>query len=85
MIRIKTNIGKVVDLNVQKLQRLADTDQMLRNAATTVLGMMKIRIHQNGLDATNQKIGTYSPGYMRCKTGNIKQHLEYHAVKIKAH
>lgn len=70
MIRITTNISKVVELNVQKLQRLADTDQMVRTAATTVLGLMKIRIHQDGRDANNEQIGTYSPGYMKVRTGN---------------
>lgn len=70
MIRIKTNIGKVVELNIEKLKSLADNDKMLRTAAITVLGLMKKRIHEDGLDAGNKPIGTYSPGYMKLRTGN---------------
>ena len=69
-IRIKTNIGKMVEVNLQMLNKLADTDRMLRTAATTVLGMMKVRIHKDGKDANGNQIGTYSPAYMKVRTGN---------------
>jgi hypothetical protein len=72
MIRIKTNIGKIVELNVARLQKLAETDQMLRTAATQFLGQMKTRIHENGLDANNRPIGTYSPGYMTLRLGTYQ-------------
>lgn len=70
MIRIKTNIGEVVQLTVEKMEQLKNTDMMLRTAATTVLGLMKKRIHEDGLDAEGKPIGTYSPGYMKIRTGN---------------
>jgi len=45
MIQIKTNISEVLAKDVELLKKLSDTDQMLRTAATTVLGMLKIRVH----------------------------------------
>jgi hypothetical protein len=71
MIKITTNIGKVVEVTTRQMENLANVDQMVRTAATSVLGMMKIRIHQQGLDANNQRIGTYSKGYMKIRTGNF--------------
>lgn len=71
MIKIKTNINKVVEVNIAALKQLADTDKMLRTAATTVLPMMKKRIHEEGKDADGSQIGTYSKGYMKVRTGNF--------------
>lgn len=70
MITVKTNINKVVEVTVKQLKSLADNDRMLRTCATTVLGMMKNRIHEKGLNAAGAKIGTYSKAYMRFRTGN---------------
>lgn len=70
MIRIKTNIGDVMQLTVQKLEQLTNTDQMLRTAATSVLDLMKKRIHKDGLDADGKPIGNYSKGYIKIRTGN---------------
>jgi hypothetical protein len=71
MITIKTNIGQFVQVTTAKLKNLADTDVMLRTAATTVLGLMKKRIHEDGLDADGKQIGTYSKGYMKVRTGDF--------------
>jgi hypothetical protein len=71
MITIKTNIGQFVQITTAKLKNLADTDKMLRAAATTVLGLMKKRIHEDGLDADGKQIGTYSKGYMKIRTGDF--------------
>lgn len=69
MIRIKTNIAEVAQKDFDLLKKLSDTDAMLRLSASTVLGMMKTRVHEEGLDADNKRIGTYSPAYMRVRTG----------------
>lgn len=71
MIRVTSNIGQVARVNITHLKTLSDTDKMLRTAATTVLGLMKQRIHQDGKDASNTQIGTYSPEYMKVRTGNF--------------
>jgi hypothetical protein len=83
VIRIKTNITQVVAKDVGILKKLADTDQMLRTAATTVLGMLKVRVHQEGLDADNKRIGTYSPGYMKVRTGIFNNSLTSKTGKLK--
>ena len=72
MIQVKTNIGKVVEVNISLLRSLADNDKMLRTAATSVLDLMKKRIHQDGLDAEGKTIGTYSKGYMVIRTGSFQ-------------
>lgn len=72
MIRIRTNINQVVAFNVSKLQSLADNDKMVRTAAITVLGLMKQRIHEDGLDANGKPIGTYSKSYMVLRTGSFE-------------
>jgi hypothetical protein len=69
MIKIKTNIGTVIEVSIGKLHSLADTDKMVRTAATSVLGVMKKRIHEDGKDANGNQIGTYSKGYMAVRTG----------------
>lgn len=71
MITITTNIQSVVAVQVKRLQSLAENDQMLRTCATTVLGLMKNRIHEEGKDANGNQIGTYSPAYMKIRTGNF--------------
>lgn len=71
MITITTNIQSVVAVQVKRLQSLADNDKMLRTCATTVLGLMKNRIHEDGKDANGNQIGTYSPAYMKIRTGNF--------------
>lgn len=72
MIRIQTNIGQVINVTVGKLNKLADNDKMVRTAATSVLGLMKDRIHEQGLDAEGKPIGTYSKGYMILRTGAFR-------------
>jgi len=72
MIRIKTNISQAVAVTVIRLKSLADNDKMLRTCANTALDLMKVRIHQKGLDADNTQIGTYSKAYMVVRVGSFK-------------
>jgi hypothetical protein len=71
MITIKTNIGQVVQVTIKKLENLEDADKLNRTIATSVLAMMKTRIHEKGLNAENKQIGTYSKGYMVIRTGSF--------------
>jgi hypothetical protein len=72
VIKVKTNIKKVIEVKIQQLKTLADTDKVLRIAATTCLGLMKKRIHEDGLDVDERPIGRYSKGYMILRTGSYK-------------
>jgi len=47
-------------------------DTTLRNVATSILGVVKNRIHEEGKDANGQPIGTYSKEYMVVRTGTFK-------------
>jgi hypothetical protein len=69
MIHVKTNIAEVANKNAELLKKLSNPDEMLRTMATTVLGLMKVRIHTDGLDANGNRIGTYSPAYMKVRQG----------------
>ncbi len=83
MISIKSNISTVVDINISMLHELKNPDKMLRTAATTVLGLMKDRIHKDGLNSQGQKIGTYSPGYMKVRTSDFGNAAKTKSGKLK--
>ncbi len=72
MIRVKTNLTTVASSLIGKMQQLQDRDKLLRAVATNVLKTMKTRIHRDGIAADGSQIGTYSPGYMKVRTGNFK-------------
>jgi hypothetical protein len=45
---------------------------MGQEMATTVIGMMRKRIHEDGKASDNSGIGTYSSAYMKVRTGNFR-------------
>lgn len=51
-------------------------DTTLRNVATSMLGVVKNRIHEEGKDANGQPIGNYSKEYMVVRTGAYKNNLK---------
>ena len=72
MITVKTNIGKAEEVNITLLKNLSDNDKMLRTVASSVLDLMKKRIHTDGKDAEGNQIGTYSKGYMVLRMGSFQ-------------
>jgi hypothetical protein len=70
MIEIQTT--STLFLIKEKMLSPEGIDKMLRTAATSTLGLMKRRIHINGLNANEQPIGIYSKGYMVLRTGSFK-------------
>jgi hypothetical protein len=70
MIQYTSNISQVVKLKVRQMQDLQNPDQMLRTVALAVLPELKKRVHVEGEDSSGSQIGTYSPGYMKLRTGN---------------
>lgn len=72
MIGIKSNIALVSARVIQKMQLLADTKELLRPVAVDVLNLMTERIHEEGRAADDKQIGTYSPEYMKVRTGNFR-------------
>jgi hypothetical protein len=70
VITIKTNLGAVLVKLVKKINVVKDKEYLLRPVVTELIPLMTERIHQEGKDSTGQQIGTYSPGYMKVRTGN---------------
>jgi phage gpG-like protein len=69
-IRVNINSAAVVNRIKAKISALNDKDRMLRSVATGMLPVIKTRIHEDGKAADDAPIGTYSPGYMKLRTGN---------------
>lgn len=58
-------------------------DSVLRGTATSMLGVVKSRIHEQGKDAEGGNIGTYTPGYMEVRTGQFKTNAKFSKGKNK--
>jgi len=54
----------------------AGYDTVLRTVATSLLGDVKNRIHEDGKAADGSQIGTYSKGYMVVRTNSYKGNLQ---------
>ncbi len=73
MIRVKTNITDVVSSLKAKFANLErgaqGYDSMMRTVATSLIGKVKMRIHEQGKAADGSAIGTYStsPIYVSSK------------------
>ena len=47
-------------------------DAIMREVALAVLPELRHRVHVDGKDSSGNQIGTYSPEYMKLRTGNYK-------------
>jgi hypothetical protein len=70
IITIKTNIAEVLGKITGGLELLKDKEYLLRPLAVEVIPLMTERIHQKGLASDEKPIGTYSPEYMKVRTGD---------------
>lgn len=64
MLEIKTNIDTVIGGLSQQLQKLLNTDALLRTIATSMTGVVRARVHEKGLTAAGVPIGTYDKDYL---------------------
>lgn len=62
-------IIKTVNLKLTSLQ----IDKMTRLQATSLLAVMRIRIHVDGKDSNGVQIGTYTPAYVRYARAKAKR------------
>ena len=69
MITITTNFDEVIAGVTAKLNML-DGQRICMAMAMGVIDRMHKRIHQDGIDADGNPIGTYSECYMKVRTGN---------------
>lgn len=74
MINYSSNINVVVNKTLDKIKELQNNpDPLLRTVALTVMPELRHRVHVDGKDSEGNQIGTYSPGYMKVRTGNYRK------------
>lgn len=79
-----SNISLVVGVMKSKLISLEQNpDQMLRTVAFAVLPEVKKRVHIDGKASNGEQIGTYSPEYMKIRTGNFGNSAKFSKGKHK--
>lgn len=83
MIKIRTNTSSVLSNLERKIMALSSTDDMLRDIAVNLLPEVRHRIHTDGMDASENLIGEYSPGYMSVRTGIFKSNKTFTRGKQK--
>lgn len=83
MITVKTNIGPVFQGIINGINKIKDPDYLLRPVAIEIIPQMTRRIHQEGRASDGEKIGTYSDGYMKVRTGNYGNAGVYKSGKKK--
>ncbi len=71
MIEINSNIREVLTAHINQLQGLVgNEDKVMRGVAAAMTPQLRKRVHVDGKDSSGSPIGTYSPGYMKVRTGN---------------
>lgn len=70
-LTIKTNMEQVLTHLGQNIETLFNPEYLLRPVAIELIPMMTERIHGKGQASDGSQIGTYSPGYMKVRTGNF--------------
>lgn len=71
MISFSSNLGNVINTAIERLNGV-DLSKMTREQASTLMAIVKERVHVKGLDSNNSQIGTYSRGYLNLRSGQYK-------------
>lgn len=69
-ISINTNLGEITDRIAERLAKLTDKNYLLRPVCFDLIELMKLRIHEKGLNASDSAIGKYSKWYMPTRKKN---------------
>ena len=83
MITVKINTSGIGKLLKEKVDLIRDRDKLMQFLATSMLSEVKVRVHQDGLDSNGQRIGTYSPAYMKVRTGLFSSNDRFKRGKNK--
>lgn len=68
MIRVTTNIGEVAARLINRLATIERTkDQMIRSICTSLVPMIKERVHERGEYSDGSKFGGYTPAYLKIR------------------
>jgi hypothetical protein len=82
MIEFNSNLQSVMRRISTAIQSI-DVEKMTGEMATSAAGMMRERIHEQGKASDGSGIGTYSPEYMKVRTGNFGNSGTYSRGKNK--
>lgn len=82
MFSIQSNIDEVMAENIAFITQ-AGSSAMMRAVSLSMLGVVKKRIHTDGIASDGSPIGTYSPGYMAVRTGIFKSNKKITKGKHK--
>lgn len=66
-VSIKSNIGEVTKSIREKLEKLANKENIPRILAFDTIDLMTKRIHEEGKAANESQIGTYSKSYLKLR------------------
>ena len=72
-IKINTNLAEVNARVAAKLNKLQDKEYLLRPLCFDLIELMKIRIHEEGKNASGSPIGTYSTNYLKERQRKYKR------------
>ena len=68
MISVSTNIGEVAARLINRLATIERTkDQMIRSICTSLVPMIKERVHERGEYNDGSKFGGYTPAYLKIR------------------
>jgi len=84
MLTLNSNLQTVFNTVSDKVNSLSSSPEITQSAAENVVDLVRQRIHVDGLDADGDAIGSYTPCYMRVRTGAFKRDgLPYKSKKNK--
>jgi phage gpG-like protein len=83
MITVSANISAELTQLVSALQQAANSRAVTRAVASTLVPIVRNRIHVEGRAADGSQIGTYSEEYMQVRTGKFQSNGTYKSGKRK--
>lgn len=86
MIAFNSNGAEVFGVITRDLTALkspVENDKLLRKIASTLTASMSIRVHEQGKASDGTQIGTYSPEYMKIRTGQYGNAIKVSRGKNK--
>lgn len=63
-MKLDSNMAAMLQTVNAKLSAI-NVDALTRMQATSLMAVMRVRIHQDGLDSNGEPIGTYTPAYIK--------------------
>ncbi|MFT3680702.1 MAG: hypothetical protein QM791_10550 [Ferruginibacter sp.] len=71
MLTVSSNISEVTQQVQVAIDKIKNPDVMLRTIASTLTGVIRKRVHEDGQASSGEQIGVYSDEYMKVRTGDF--------------